>query len=215
MKHRWSTFFRDIVAIQVAQRQGEESHRAHPPGSRKAWRGRQGLGRRPGQSARAGRHRAAIDRHRRAHRHGRRRQSATNGSTIRSRAKWKTDIVWGRGAGDQKGAVPAMVYATKIIKDLGLQERRMVAAAHLHRDGRRLRRPLLAVHRARKTRSGRSASSSPTPPTAKCSAASAGEWRSASRCWAEAATARCRKRATTPSTRPPRSSAKSKSCTSG
>lgn len=29
--------------------------------------------------------------------------------------------VWGRGAGDQRGAVPAMVYATKIIKDLGLK----------------------------------------------------------------------------------------------
>jgi len=44
-------------------------------------------------------------------------------------AEWKHDpftgkvekgLVWGRGAGDQKGAVPAMVYATKIIKDLGL-----------------------------------------------------------------------------------------------
>src|SRR4051812_20030679 len=29
--------------------------------------------------------------------------------------------VWGRGAGDQRGAVPAMVYATKIIKELGLK----------------------------------------------------------------------------------------------
>jgi putative selenium metabolism hydrolase len=28
--------------------------------------------------------------------------------------------VYGRGAGDQKGAVPAMVYAAKIIKDLGI-----------------------------------------------------------------------------------------------
>jgi putative selenium metabolism hydrolase len=27
-------------------------------------------------------------------------------------------MVWGRGAGDQKGAVPAMVYAARIIKDL-------------------------------------------------------------------------------------------------
>ncbi len=44
--------------------------------------------------------------------------------------EWKHDpfkgkveggLVWGRGAGDQKGAVPAMVYATKIIKDLGLK----------------------------------------------------------------------------------------------
>jgi putative selenium metabolism hydrolase len=44
-------------------------------------------------------------------------------------AEWKHDpfkgkvedgLVWGRGAGDQKGAVPAMVYATKIIKDLKL-----------------------------------------------------------------------------------------------
>jgi putative selenium metabolism hydrolase len=47
-----------------------------------------------------------------------------------NRAEWKHDPfkgkvsggkVWGRGAGDQKGAVPAMVYATKIIKDLGLR----------------------------------------------------------------------------------------------
>jgi putative selenium metabolism hydrolase len=47
-----------------------------------------------------------------------------------NRAEWKHDpfkgrvsngTVWGRGAGDQKGAVPAMVYATKIIKDLGLR----------------------------------------------------------------------------------------------
>ncbi|HZZ44006.1 MAG TPA: YgeY family selenium metabolism-linked hydrolase [Tepidisphaeraceae bacterium] len=29
--------------------------------------------------------------------------------------------VWGRGAGDQRGAVPAMVYAIKIIKELGLK----------------------------------------------------------------------------------------------
>src|SRR5262245_32805186 len=44
-------------------------------------------------------------------------------------AEWKHDpykgkvekgVVWGRGAGDQKGAVPAMVYAGKIIRDLGL-----------------------------------------------------------------------------------------------
>jgi putative selenium metabolism hydrolase len=46
-----------------------------------------------------------------------------------NKAEWKHDpfkgkvengVVWGRGAGDQKGAVPAMVYATRIIKDLGL-----------------------------------------------------------------------------------------------
>jgi putative selenium metabolism hydrolase len=45
-------------------------------------------------------------------------------------AEWKHDpfkgkvengVVFGRGAGDQRGAVPAMVYATKIIKDLGLK----------------------------------------------------------------------------------------------
>src|SRR5947208_2617956 len=44
-------------------------------------------------------------------------------------AEWKHDpfkgklengTVYGRGAGDQRGAVPAMVYATKIIKDLNL-----------------------------------------------------------------------------------------------
>jgi putative selenium metabolism hydrolase len=29
--------------------------------------------------------------------------------------------VWGRGAGDQRGAVPSMVYATRIIKDLDLK----------------------------------------------------------------------------------------------
>jgi putative selenium metabolism hydrolase len=44
--------------------------------------------------------------------------------------EWKHDpfigkvekgVVWGRGAGDQKGAVPAMVYGGKIIADLGLK----------------------------------------------------------------------------------------------
>jgi putative selenium metabolism hydrolase len=44
--------------------------------------------------------------------------------------EWKIDpfkgkeangIIYGRGAGDQRGAVPAMVYATKIIKDLNLK----------------------------------------------------------------------------------------------
>jgi putative selenium metabolism hydrolase len=48
---------------------------------------------------------------------------------VGNRGEWKHDpfkgkveggLVWGRGAGDQKGAAPAMVYATKIIKDLGL-----------------------------------------------------------------------------------------------
>lgn len=46
-----------------------------------------------------------------------------------NRSEWKHDPfagkvekgeVWGRGAGDQKGATPAMVYAGKIIRDLGL-----------------------------------------------------------------------------------------------
>ena len=45
------------------------------------------------------------------------------------RAAWKHDPyrgkiaggrVWGRGAGDQKGAIPAMVYAARIIRDLRL-----------------------------------------------------------------------------------------------
>ena len=45
--------------------------------------------------------------------------------------EWKHDpyqgkntggIIYGRGAGDQKGAVPAMVYAARIIKDLALQQ---------------------------------------------------------------------------------------------
>jgi putative selenium metabolism hydrolase len=44
-------------------------------------------------------------------------------------AEWKHDPyqgkvsdgkVWGRGAGDQEGAVPAMVYAARLIRDLGL-----------------------------------------------------------------------------------------------
>jgi putative selenium metabolism hydrolase len=35
--------------------------------------------------------------------------------------KEENGTVYGRGAGDQRGAVPAMVYATKIIKDLNLQ----------------------------------------------------------------------------------------------
>ena len=48
---------------------------------------------------------------------------------VGNRGEWKHDpfrgkvekgVVWGRGAGDQKGATPAMVYATRIIKDLGM-----------------------------------------------------------------------------------------------
>jgi putative selenium metabolism hydrolase len=44
--------------------------------------------------------------------------------------EWKHDpyegkvdkkYVWGRGAGDQEGAIPAMVYAAKIMKDLGIR----------------------------------------------------------------------------------------------
>lgn len=44
-------------------------------------------------------------------------------------AEWKHDPykgkvaggrVWGRGAGDQEGAIPAMVYAARIMRDLGL-----------------------------------------------------------------------------------------------
>src|SRR6476660_4041141 len=49
---------------------------------------------------------------------------------VGNRDEWKHDPykgkvsdgkVWGRGAGDQKGAVPAMVYSTRILKDLGLK----------------------------------------------------------------------------------------------
>src|SRR3954453_8493408 len=36
------------------------------------------------------------------------------------KGKEENGVVYGRGAGDQRGAVPAMVYATRIIKDLGL-----------------------------------------------------------------------------------------------
>lgn len=48
---------------------------------------------------------------------------------VGSREEWKHDpyegkvddkYVWGRGAGDQEGAIPAMVYGAKIIRDLGL-----------------------------------------------------------------------------------------------
>jgi putative selenium metabolism hydrolase len=38
------------------------------------------------------------------------------------KGKVEKGIVYGRGAGDQRGAVPAMVYATKIIKDLNLRD---------------------------------------------------------------------------------------------
>lgn len=38
------------------------------------------------------------------------------------KGKLDKQTVWGRGAGDQKGAVPAMVYAAKIIKDLKLDD---------------------------------------------------------------------------------------------
>ena len=37
------------------------------------------------------------------------------------KGKVENGVVFGRGAGDQRGAVPAMVYATRIIKDLGMQ----------------------------------------------------------------------------------------------
>src|SRR2546423_10416702 len=37
------------------------------------------------------------------------------------KGKVENGIVYGRGAGDQRGAVPAMVYATKIIQDLDLK----------------------------------------------------------------------------------------------
>lgn len=49
---------------------------------------------------------------------------------IGDRSQWKHDpykgkvsggIVYGRGAGDQEGAIPAMVYAARIINDLGLR----------------------------------------------------------------------------------------------
>jgi putative selenium metabolism hydrolase len=36
--------------------------------------------------------------------------------------KFENDIVYGRGAADQEGALPAMVYGTKIIKDLHLED---------------------------------------------------------------------------------------------
>ena len=48
---------------------------------------------------------------------------------VGERSEWKHDPykgkiacgkVWGRGAGDQEGAIPAMVYGAKIMKDLGL-----------------------------------------------------------------------------------------------
>ena len=48
---------------------------------------------------------------------------------VGDRSEWKHDPykgkvadgkVWGRGAGDQEGAIPAMVYAAKIIRDLKL-----------------------------------------------------------------------------------------------
>src|SRR5882757_5661735 len=37
------------------------------------------------------------------------------------KGKIENGTVYGRGAGDQRGAVPAMVYATRIIKDLNLK----------------------------------------------------------------------------------------------
>jgi putative selenium metabolism hydrolase len=48
---------------------------------------------------------------------------------VGDRSEWKHDPyqgkveggrVWGRGAGDQEGAIPAMIYAAKILKDLNL-----------------------------------------------------------------------------------------------
>ena len=48
---------------------------------------------------------------------------------VGDRAEWKHDPyrgkvaggkVWGRGAGDQEGAIPAMVYSARILRDLGV-----------------------------------------------------------------------------------------------
>src|SRR5205085_4698660 len=36
------------------------------------------------------------------------------------KGKLEEGVVWGRGAGDQKGATPAMVYAGRILRDLKL-----------------------------------------------------------------------------------------------
>ena len=73
---------------------------------------------------------------------------------VGDRSEWKHDPyqgkvadgkVWGRGAGDQEGAIPAMVYAAKIMRDLELDSIRILPADDLHRDGRRLRWALLAI----------------------------------------------------------------------
>ena len=57
--------------------------------------------------------------------------------------------VFGRGAGDQEGAIPSMVYAGKIIKDLGIEVEGVVAASDVYNDGRGLRRIGLAVYSQR------------------------------------------------------------------
>ena len=81
---------------------------------------------------------------------------------VGNRDEWKHDPykgkvadgkVWGRGAGDQEGAIPAMVYAAKILRDLKVDMSEFCLLTTFTVMERRLRRVVLAVHCASRTRS--------------------------------------------------------------
>ncbi len=105
---------------------------------------------------------------------------------IGDRSEWKHDPykgkveegkVWGRGAGDQEGAVPAMVYAAKILKDLAIDTSEYCVLMTFtvmeeDCDG------LCWQYIVKKTKSGPTWWSLPTRPIAPSSAATAVAWRS-------------------------------------
>ena len=55
------------------------------------------------------------------------------------------ELIGGRGTSDREGGMASMVYAGKIIKDLGLEDEYTLLVTGTVQ-GRRLRRSVLAVH---------------------------------------------------------------------
>ncbi|MCK7487671.1 MAG: peptidase dimerization domain-containing protein [Bacillus subtilis] len=105
------------------------------------------------------------------------------------RRAWRTDeLIGGRGGSDQEGGMASMVYAGKIIKDLGL-ERRLHAARHRHGAGRRLRRPVLAIPDRTRQDQARVRRHHRADRSARSTAATAAGWKSESTCRASPATA--------------------------
>lgn len=109
------------------------------------------------------------------------------------------ELIGGRGASDQEGGMASMVYAGKIIKDLGLKMSIPCWSPVPFRKR-------IATACAGSTSSNNPAYvlnlwSAPSPPTARFTAGSAGVWRSAWRFRASAATAPPRSAAITPSSK--------------